>query len=1320
VRKLHVSAKLSKLKASTTKIKNKLTGKRELHSATGNPLLKGASDPLVAFSARGHNFSFSKAQSAVFALVFAIGGFFIVSSLAAVPEELASTSEKNILIEYKKPHGSLKTADPAKLEAYEPVAFRLYGNGLAVCGERVSEEGAKQNEITEKSLSKREMADLIKGITATGFTQLNPEYFKFAPIAGSEETIRAVLPSGQYYTAYYGDTEKPAAFAATTQIIEDLCKTASKPYEPEEVQVRIKKVADAGENNEKTKQARDKWLDKEEKPKERIKGNIEARVKKGREAQQLIEQIGKENTNGVFKDNGETFEVVVDKLPPKAENDLTFIDYEALRNKPKNQGNNINDVATPDSQVKGASTTKSWFSNIFKSSSSRVGQSTSGDGLAAGEILSMYPDPRVDGYTVACYKGARTDGSMLYYLSRDGKPCPGGGTYQYNATSPANKTTYNVACRFTDDRLGYVYNVSPQCPVGSVRVTSGTTTPNPTTPAPTAPTISQSAVGATNISIAWTATANTSSYEIYSNNVLKASQANTGYSVTGLTCNTAYNLFVKAVGSGGSATSNTLTVRTAACPTTTPGPVPTTAETTTDTTVASDEYLSIDPALRATGYTVACAKGTRPDNTPLYYVSRSDKPCPGSGIFQYNILSTQANNTYNVPCKFTDNRLGYVYNVGPACPAGSVRVVKSTTSTNPTPPPSPPGAPQTATEPPGAFWVQMRGDSVSQSGFTVEWIEATGATSYDVYVNGNKVGSTDGSARSFPVSGLSCNYYYTENLKYNLSVVANNSAGSTASYNPYVAWTNQCETATGVARHVRTVILVPRIDDVPNQLPRPVTDNDVNEWGQTSHDWYCAQVTECYTYDNGAIRLTGSRTAAEYARCPKENACNNDDGSFNPQIALLRNIEIFDNGTIYRADVISQIVPTFTLQGRSGRVCGSATLRGTVQVLDTQTNCANRSTIAHELGHNLGWNHSERTTPNLMNATQNCRIPADGGTDGVCQLTEAERANALVHPIFDQPWSGTGSLPVPNPTDEPDFPTPCSGADCPIPTTVKPTLAPGSRPAVVSWTPGRHDLFIKGSDNRLYQRTFANGKWYAWRQFAGTIASDPGVSTWGPGRLDVFVRMPEDKLGHRIYENGQWKAWRILDGQVTGTPGVKSWAPGRLDVFVRWGGTGELYHRYWINDSNGWRSWTNKGGKIHPDFRAPAVASTAVNRLNVYYIGVDQRLYEKTWNGTSWSDPIARGTTTYNSAPAAIHWGGANQRIDLVARLNGTRNISHRWFAGTFVSGTTDIGCCANGGPGVTSWGEDQLSIFIVGTDNNIYWQNYSASGFPKTWTKLP
>jgi hypothetical protein len=103
---------------------------------------------------------------------------------------------------------------------------------------------------------------------------------------------------------------------------------------------------------------------------------------------------------------------------------------------------------------------------------------TEGSNLATGETLSMYPAVRAPGYTVACIKGTRTDGKTLYYVSLQGKPCPGGGTYQYEISSTQSNTTYNVACKFTaDNRLGYVYNVTPQCPVGSTRVTSTTTPP---------------------------------------------------------------------------------------------------------------------------------------------------------------------------------------------------------------------------------------------------------------------------------------------------------------------------------------------------------------------------------------------------------------------------------------------------------------------------------------------------------------------------------------------------------------------------------------------------------------------------------------------------------------------------------------------------------------------------------------------------------------------------------------------------------------------------------------------------------------------------
>src|SRR5262249_18019233 len=65
-------------------------------------------------------------------------------------------------------------------------------------------------------------------------------------------------------------------------------------------------------------------------------------------------------------------------------------------------------------------------------------------------------------------------------------------------------------------------------------------------------------------------------------------------------------------------------------------------------------------------------------------------------------------------------------------------------------------------------------------------------------------------------------------------------------------------------------------------------------------------------------------------------------------------------------------------------------------------------------------------------------------------------------------------------------------------------------PAVVSWAPGRVDVFVRGGDNRLWQtyRPTPTSFFSPWIKPVGDfgfLGSGPEVSSRGPGLLDLFT-----------------------------------------------------------------------------------------------------------------------------------------------------------------------------------------------------------------------
>jgi len=87
-------------------------------------------------------------------------------------------------------------------------------------------------------------------------------------------------------------------------------------------------------------------------------------------------------------------------------------------------------------------------------------------------------------------------------------------------------------------------------------------------------------------------------------------------------------------------------------------------------------------------------------------------------------------------------------------------------------------------------------------------------------------------------------------------------------------------------------------------------------------------------------------------------------------------------------------------------------------------------------------------------------------------------------------------------------------------------------------------------------------RWIGWETLNGFLASKPTVVSWAPGRLDLFGRGLDNALWHRFYQNPNWSAWESLGGGLADAPAVVSWAPGRLDLFGR-GLDNALWHRFY-------------------------------------------------------------------------------------------------------------------------------------------------------------
>jgi hypothetical protein len=229
------------------------------------------------------------------------------------------------------------------------------------------------------------------------------------------------------------------------------------------------------------------------------------------------------------------------------------------------------------------------------------------------------------------------------------------------------------------------------------------------------------------------------------------------------------------------------------------------------------------------------------------------------------------------------------------------------------------------------------------------------------------------------------------------------------------------------------------------------------------------------------------------------------------------------------------------------------------------------------------------------------------------------------------------------------------------------------------------------------------------------MTSGPGVSSWDSGRVDVFARGTDNALWHRSYDVTGWSPWESLGGQITSDPAAVSRANGVIDVFAT-GTDSALYH--WAFGSQGWAplEMLSPVGYVAPG-SGPAVASWGSLRLDVFVrTAAGSQLGHKSWENGWWSEWEPLGGYLV-SDPAAVSWGP--NRIDVFAASPGPppcggcappNELIHAWWDGAGWRGWDSMGGALSSSPGVASWGENRLDVFVRGTDNALY-QRFFVGG---------
>lgn len=152
--------------------------------------------------------------------------------------------------------------------------------------------------------------------------------------------------------------------------------------------------------------------------------------------------------------------------------------------------------------------------------------------------------------------------------------------------------------------------------------------------------------------------------------------------------------------------------------------------------------------------------------------------------------------------------------------------------------------------------------------------------------------------------------------------------------------------------------------------------------------------------------------------------------------------------------------------------------------------------------------------------------------------------------------------------------------------------------ALVSWEPGRFDLFGRSKKGTLLHWWYTNGKWSALEDWGGAITSDPVAVSWGKGRLDIFALDAKGNLVHYWYD-GAPGFWTHPKGDLVGTLAATSSKSGRLEVVGR-KSNGQLFLAAFPESSTkaAW-AYGELGGATRLD---PAIISPVPNRIDIFAV----------------------------------------------------------------------------------------------------------------------
>jgi hypothetical protein len=214
-----------------------------------------------------------------------------------------------------------------------------------------------------------------------------------------------------------------------------------------------------------------------------------------------------------------------------------------------------------------------------------------------------------------------------------------------------------------------------------------------------------------------------------------------------------------------------------------------------------------------------------------------------------------------------------------------------------------------------------------------------------------------------------------------------------------------------------------------------------------------------------------------------------------------------------------------------------------------------------------------------------------------------------------------------------------------------------SDPAAIATQRYRLDVVARHGDNAMWMKSWNGWSWSAWTSLSGVFTSGPALASFDQYRLDVFGRGTNNALWQRTRSGSSWGSWtQVAWNPIASDPAAVSSQYGRIDV-VAVGTDGQMYWIQWDHNQGTWTNWVGLGGQF---IGSPAISSPRWGALEVFGQGTDGRLYNLSFNGAAWGTQWRQvSPDAVTSSPDAVNIDGHAHVVARDSNGQGSWLVTH-------------------------------------------------------------